>query len=78
MKDCPACGYSMDRMKDMDYAELPEDMDYADMPEEEDDEEDKKAILEEMLGLSQEARKAKLPKKSVMSVDIMKVVPKKK
>lgn len=76
-QSCPSCGCKFD-VKDgsdeLDQDSLDQDMGY----EGSDDEEMKKSILDEMLGLTDEARKAQLPKKGSVSIEMMKVIPKKK
>ncbi len=68
---CPNCGCDYEVKNQENYSSGPDYMDY-------DEESSKKSALEDLMGLSNEARKNQLPKKGMVSIEMMKIEPKKK
>lgn len=73
---CPACGCKFAVMDEKDQEKPGLDEQYS--SDESLDSDLKKSVLDELMGLSDEARKNQLPKKGMVSVEMLKVSPKKK
>lgn len=72
---CPSCGCQFE-VKNKEEENDPEDL--LDGGSDETEEDMKKSVLDELMGLSNEARKHQLPKKGMVSIEMMKLSPKKK
>ncbi len=75
---CPVCDAKFDPSEEEQEEKMPKDDEMMEDDDLGEDEDMKKSIFDEMFTMGQEARKSKLPKKSEVAVEVMKVAPKKR